>query len=514
MATLLDSYRGYTGGMITADRRLSNKKILGKPSSNVIQGSVSGLARVGAFLFTIFGGLQGIWSAIVNSAFAIMNFNWRATDDELDANIRGLQAGFAAILGGTLGNAAGWLTCGIIPGSLIYAFNVPLGVYVLKNVGEEALEELIGNASALARYTFLALTRSFVYNIYKGARKFFFANENAFTRGFARAFGIDYDEAKKNYLAKKSGRHWSFASRWEEYVDNIDDIFIRNFIEEFAEEFTEGCIEAGFVVAYSVESWIALQKLHDESTLGNEYTVEVKPDRSTGETIVLSGRESLLKQQIVQVVTDHQVLDKRDVGTIVAIPTEDYLLAKPKNGLRIVVTLTSNKTPPFSNAATRVQIEIPDLNRSALDWERIKFAVGGENGYTWGRFFATAFFESGRRIRVHAITAGEAVDRIKLLLPLIDSTLRTITTGEEAKEGERLLYPSLQKDPVIVYPAFMTVFNRVELLETQRNLGVRNIRTGKKYEMREEQIPLWVPRKPSNWESVTQNLLNRGTNGV
>jgi hypothetical protein len=518
MAPLISTYRGHQLAQATLSKRsFSSSVTLGKTFDN-LSGSIGAvlkplLGRLALGVGGVFsGGLSFLWGLTVQTFYQVWTFNWTQTDEEIDAQIEGLKNSIGSILGGTLGNALGWLVCGIIPGALITRFNPALGAYVLKEVGEEALDELIGNLSALARFSLQVLLRSFILNTYKGVRKLFFV-DTPFNRGLAELLGIDFDEARNNYLSKKS-RHWSFASRFEEWVDNIPNAFVRNFVEEFSEEFAEACIEAGFVVTFSVESWMAMQKMGNNSILGPTQSVEIQPDRSTEERIVVTGPQELIKQQIIQVVTDHQVLDKRDVGTIVAMPSEDYLLAKPKTGLRIVVTLTSNKTPPFSNAATRVQIEIPDLNRSALEWERIKFAVGGENGYTWGRFFATAFFESGRRVRVHAITAGEAVDRIKLLVPMIDSTLRTITTGEEAKEGERLLYPSLQKDPVIVYPAFMTIFNRVELLETQRNLGVRNIRTGKRYEMREEQIQLWVPRKPPTWESVIQNLLNRGTNGL
>jgi hypothetical protein len=117
-------------------------------------------------------------------------------------------------------------------------------------------------------------------------------------------------------------------------------------------------------------------------------------------------------------------------------------------------------------------------------------------------------------MRCFAASKDEALDRIRALSFLVDSTLRTITTGEEDKEGERLLYPSLQKDLVKVYPNYATIFNRVELLQTATRQGVRSIRTGKAYELREDQLPLWTDRKPSTWESSIANLLNRGTNGL
>jgi len=514
MAAFISTYRGYARRQSIGLRKVDPNVSLGQ-SAVALGGSGLGESQwfVSIRNAILRRGLSFLWGLAVSTQQAIYNFNWRQTDEEIDNQIKGIQSALFAIAGGALGNALGWAVCGILPGVVITRFNPALGAYVLKEVGEEALDEFIGNLQALARYSAQALIRTWIYNAFKAGRKWLFTNPTFLKRKIAEFVGINYDSERELYLSKKRG-HWSFYSRDQEKLDSIKDPGWRAFIEEFYEEFGEACIEAGFVVAYSVESYYAMNRRENESVLGVDQAVEIKPDRSTNETIVLTGKQELLKPQILQVLTDHQVLGARDLGTIVAMPSEDYLKAHPKTGLRVVVTLSSNKTPPFSNAETRVQIEIPDLNRSALEWERIKFAVGGENGYTWGRFFATAFFESGRRVRVHAITAGEAVDRIKLLVPMIDSTLRTITTGEEAKEGERLLYPSLQKDPVIVYPAFMTIFNRVELLETQRNLGVRNIRTGKRYEMREEQIQLWVPRKPPTWESVIQNLLNRGTNGV
>jgi hypothetical protein len=515
MAAFISTYRGYARRQSIGLRKVDPNVSLGQ-SAVALGGSGLGESQwfVSIRNAILRRGLSFLWGLAVSTQQAIYNFNWRQTDEEIDNQIKGIQSALFAIAGGALGNALGWAVCGILPGVVITRFNPALGAYVLKEVGEEALDEFIGNLQALARYSAQALIRTWIYNAFKAGRKWLFTNPTFLKRKIAEFVGINYDSERELYLSKKRG-HWSFYSRDQEKLDSIKDPGWRAFIEEFYEEFGEACIEAGFVVAYSVESYYAMNRRENESVLGVDQAVEIKPDRSTNETIVLTGKQELLKPQILQVLTDHQVLGARDLGTIVGMPADDYLRDRVQTKtIYMILSLSESKSPPFAASATRVQIEVPDVNRAALDWDRIKLAIGGANGYLYGRYYAVAHFESGRKMKCYAASKEEALDRIRALSFLVDSTLRTITTGEEDKEGERLLYPSLQKDLVKVYPNYATIFNRIELLQTATRQGVRSIRTGKAYELREDQLPLWTDRKPSTWESSIANLLNRGTNGL
>jgi hypothetical protein len=74
----------------------------------------------------------------------------------------------------------------------------------------------------------------------------------------------------------------------------------------------------------------------------------------------------------------------------------------------------------------RTQIEIPNLDRTKIDWENIKLWAGGANGYMWGRFQAQATLSEGYHMFVWGSTPDEAENRLKALLPLSHSTLDSL----------------------------------------------------------------------------------------
>jgi hypothetical protein len=64
------------------------------------------------------------------------------------------------------------------------------------------------------------------------------------------------NEAGRNALkASKERKPWSFALKWEEYLETIDDKFLRNFVEEAWEEFWETVREAGSEICLSIEGF-------------------------------------------------------------------------------------------------------------------------------------------------------------------------------------------------------------------------------------------------------------------
>lgn len=117
------------------------------------------VANVGKFISF---SLTGLWSLFVSTSQFIWNFNWNMTDTEIDQQIQQRWNALSGMLGGTLGNSAGYLACGILPGATIFAFNEPLGAYVLKNVGEEMAEEFMSNLAGLVRYCFMSGVQSLI----------------------------------------------------------------------------------------------------------------------------------------------------------------------------------------------------------------------------------------------------------------------------------------------------------------------------------------------------------------
>ncbi|MBW4667200.1 MAG: hypothetical protein KME60_07095 [Cyanomargarita calcarea GSE-NOS-MK-12-04C] len=267
--------------------------------------------KIGSLLnFTI----SSFWSFLHSTAQFLWNFNWNMSDKQIDEQIRSKWDALGSMLGGTVGNFIGYLGCGAVPGAVILAFNEPLGAYVLANVTEELAEEFIGNLSALIKYTFTAGTQALMISSYKDARKFIKKNEK-----FARAvLGSKVGDLIKAWGTENS-KPWSFAQTLEDAVEEIPNTFVRNFVEEFLEEAWEGCIEAGYVVANSVDTFLAGEKFKQQQTpqMGKTKFVEIQPDRSIeDQRIVLAGPQELLKPHIVSTLANYQLMREKDIGTV------------------------------------------------------------------------------------------------------------------------------------------------------------------------------------------------------
>lgn len=265
-----------------SDQQDSNGNIIGK--------LWNGFTRFGGFLIGKVVSLLGtavkfswslLWGLTTSTLQFIWNFNWNASDAELDASIQNAFAALGGTLGGTLGNALGWLACGALPGAVVFAFNEPMGLYILKNVGEEALDEIAGNIANLIRQTGISLIRASVTFLYKNIRRLW-REPDSKVRAKMKAAGVA-DDKIDSAIAERN-KPWSFASQFESFIEGLPDGFIQNFAEEFFEEFSDSCVEAGYVVANSADSYLAAQRLAADSIFGEETTVEILLNRGTDST--------------------------------------------------------------------------------------------------------------------------------------------------------------------------------------------------------------------------------------
>lgn len=258
------------------------------PATNVLQKVWNGAVRFAGSLISsvwkllapiISFSFTALWGLVVASISFIWNFNWNASDAELDQSISSSFDSLGSALGGTLGNALGWLACGALPGIAIFAFNEPMGLYVLEQVGEEALEEIAGNIANLVRQTFTALTKAGVTYLYKNIRNLWREPDSKLRARLISEGHMTSEQVNK--VISERNQPWSFASATENAINAIPNTFLKNFAEEFFEEFTESCVEAGYVVAGSVDSYLAQQQMANNNFHGSEEIVEILLNRET-----------------------------------------------------------------------------------------------------------------------------------------------------------------------------------------------------------------------------------------
>jgi len=227
-----------------------------------------------------------LWNLTVAGSFFISNFNWNATDAQLDELIRQAEIALAGARGALKGGTLGWLICGVAPTAAIAVFNEPLALYVLKNVGEEAAEEIAGYAANFIRLTLQKTVKSAFIEIFKNYRNILRPAALGIAQLLVNAGVLSQEVVDK--ANKNRNEPWTFAGALEETIDEIKDPIAQAEAEEFWEELGEACIEAGYVVAGSLDSYFAQQKLANENILGNEKTIEILLNRETDDVSTTS----------------------------------------------------------------------------------------------------------------------------------------------------------------------------------------------------------------------------------
>ena len=517
-------------GLLAATLEIAKPRIIGKP---VEDGNI--LTRLAKWVFSGLGGFIGwavgalwnaalnltwgtvkftftsVWGMIVGAAQALWQFDWNASDKSLKASIANQNIALAATWGGVAGQSFGWLA-GIGVGygvSLVVPVigGALLARSIAATVGREALEELAASFTAALRITARTLAKSAITNAYISFRQMVKRTDRKTLEKF---LGKDAANTIKDQWGNEGGPNGSIAVFVDNKVEGIKNKALSAFIEEFLEESWDSFVEAGFIVAQELDSAAAQNKLSTQKQLGTERTLTLQPDnRVKGEVLTFANvPQNLLMPAVQQTINTHRLVNNRDIGQFVGALVEDYARAMPL-ALRAQIKLFSVKEPPYVSTKgrriTEVTVSIPDVRRTKLDWEAIKAACGGVNGYMWGRYKATAQLSNGRPFVVYGATADGAEENLKRFLLLSTAEITTINVAEELKEGARLTNPRLQKEAARVYPGYITIINRDLQLATDKGLPTKK----GNYRDRSTRIELWGSQKPFDFEEVIRDVLKK-----
>lgn len=440
---------------------------------------ISGIASLVSFSFT------KLWSWIVSGVQFIYNFDWNIGDTAINKQIEGLWNSFGGILGGAVGRTIGWIGCGLVPAATVFSFNQSMGAYLLKEVGEQALDEMLDAASEVINAGFRMGTQATFLWLYKDVRRALKDPSNPFGVALRSVMG------DKNVDNWGTGESWTMAKAVEKKIEAIPNAFWRNFVEEAFEEGTEACIEAGFAVAGGIDAWLAQQAMQN-SVLGSDRTVEIVPDRSApDERIILSGPEAVLRPTIVNVMATHQMLGNRDVGVLINGTPVDDTVTPGTQERRLTIEFKEKTAPPWimpdGKRARRRQITVFDIKRG-LSWEEVKLAA---KQYTSGQRLVNARLDNGHQMQAYASTDDEGLQKIKELLKL--------STAELLPNGVRdsgYVNPTTRRRelPYLVYPA------KAVLVWKKRSpdLDGREDINGRLWTEERIEFDLWPDNEPAN----------------
>ncbi|MEG4032113.1 MULTISPECIES: hypothetical protein [unclassified Microcoleus] len=400
---------------------------------------ISGITSLISFSFT------KLWSWIVSGVQFIYNFDWNISDTAINKQIEGLWNSFGGILGGAVGRTIGWIGCGLVPAATVFSFNQSMGAYLLKEVGEQALDEMLDAASEVINAGFRMSAQATFLWLYKDVRRALKDPNNLFGKGLRTVMG---EETVKNW---GTGESWTIGKAVEKKIESIPNVFWQNFTGEMLEEGSEACIEAGFAVAGGIDAWLAQQAMQQNSVLGSDRTVEIIPDRSAPEErIILSGPEAVLRPTIVNVMATHQMLGNRDVGVLVNGNPVDDTIRPGTQERRLMIEFKEKTTPPWvmptGKRARRRQITVFDVKRG-LTWEEIKLAA---KQYTSGQRLVNAQLNNGHQMQCYGSTENEGLQKIKELLKL--STAELLPNG--VRDSGYVDPTTTRRElPYLVYPS-------------------------------------------------------------
>lgn len=237
--------------------------------------------------------LKGIWdvlavgtkwtvSAITTVIFAtkdfIYNFNFNPSDAQLDADISRGATALIGSLGSLLGKATGYLVCGALPGTVVLAFNEAMGVHVLQELGEEALEEFTGDIASLIRLTIQQLGNATFAFLHKNVRRLWRGELDSEFRKRLEKGGLN-----KKYIdiaIKERNKPFMLREKADKKVDSIKSKNKKEFVQNFLEELDSSCMEAGYIIANSIDSFIAQQSVSKEATTGKSQNIQVEIDQN------------------------------------------------------------------------------------------------------------------------------------------------------------------------------------------------------------------------------------------
>ncbi|MEH1765795.1 MAG: hypothetical protein V7K76_26060 [Nostoc sp.] len=350
---------------------------------NIVQAIFSGFGSLVGFICGAIGdfiswSLTSIWTLCVSGSQYIWNFNWNATDKELDEGLKGQFQALMGQLGITVGQALGYVAGGFIPGTVIFAFNEPLGAQVLTKVTDKFVEGFLGNLGVLIQQGLQICTQILFIETYKTVRKIIKAIPQQYLKTF---FGSGVANAIAAW-GKEGSKPWSFALATEQFIDNTfgKDSGLSMFIHQALQQFGQSFIEAGYVVANSTDTYLAHQALANQQVpvLGSEKYVEITYDKSVPtEKIVLGGQEEVLKGNIVQTIATQRQFNGRDLGIVYGqlqaeIPERRY---RPEVVLKFYKKQTTDKTTKKVSPPLSMQISFRLMDKSVTDFATNKYAL-------------------------------------------------------------------------------------------------------------------------------------------
>ena len=472
---------------------------------NIISRILSFGKNLGNLLSSVinWGGLTAVstWDWIVLQIERISEFDWNQTDYELMQAINGQSIQVASAWGDVAGSVEGTLGAALIGAGVGFIFPViggsALALLIAKNVLEENLDEIISNLKTAIFNSMRAYVQSAAIQAYINIRRWM---KSWSISRLTFLFGEKNAKWIKKKWGNEGGIDQSFNARRDRKLDKIKNKELKAFQESRIDARWDSFVEGGMVVAETLDEQIAMAKLGNENSLGQQRDVEVVFDEEApDERMTFSGRDNILIPQVAGAISQHRIMRNRDVGYIGALDNEGTWLPEFQRQ-RLTIVFYSVQKPPFVNPdgtrPVRAEYNVPNPKRE-LTWDIIKRACGNVNGYVWGEYYASGRFDNRRKMVVYGQSEAEAVAQLESLASLSEANLTKITTGR-VKEQRTRSGRVRSKRPTRVYPVHMFATKRRLTTGEEGRINIE----GQTWSESREKILLWVDNPPPNAHKI------------
>lgn len=422
----------------------------------------------------------------------LWNFNWQATDKELQGTMEQYNVQMAAAWGGVVGRGVGWMAAIAVGAGVSLLLPVvggtALAAAVVSTTSSEAVSDLMGEIGAAISTTVGAIATKAVLSGYIAIRR------------AIRAAALKIDWRPYGFLGgrigsaiaswgQKPGVSWTFESATEDAIEKIDSLPLQAFVEEALEESWDAFIEGGYVVADVIDSAFETSRLQT----GEARRLVLYPDaENREERVVLYGNSTEIQTQALTTLNTHQLIRNRDIGYF-DIPDTDTPLKVPSvRELKIIFYTV--KQPPWSRGK-RHTIKIANP-KEGITYDEIKRAT---NTLDTGMFYASGRLIGHRgKMVVHGSSADKARSNLDEIAKLCDGQLGNITVGQSIPSAKS---SSIQSGSI--YPAYAQLS-----LKKQRSTG-NLYADGERYNLYGDRLTLWYDNSPIGSQSIYTWLRTR-----
>lgn len=390
------------------------------------------------------------WSATsifewgVERYFELTNFDFNATDEEINNSIGAAWKGFLGMAGRFLGTSIVWGAGSVIVGGVAIRWPV-IGSNIALEVAREGSQEIL----ASLRNAFMNLVnvtgQSLVKYLFLGARKL-------------ELFGL------RSIHASDNKKPWTIAEKIDEKVEKLPP-GLEEGIRGLLEGVEDSILDFGYVLAFALDDHFETQKFSQQPPPDTERAIRLFVGNNLNEPgvpfdpepdapyIYIEGNQDYVIEQADDVMLTTSgvelVVGSKDIGEFMGVPYEEWQRSSPKRANLQIRYYDSDKPPFQKQGARRAIFNIPDPK--PLTWEKIKQTA---ISYTYGPVLTTVKLDNGRQMQCWASSPNEGLNTLKQLLNL--STAKMVGLPAHTEIDDSLLPQNEKKRPAKMTAAFGT----------------------------------------------------------